>query len=170
MPKLTEKEAQEALSSKLKEKIASMSDAQVAAENRRYDIVERLEKIAADEEVGGVFQKLGRDAAWEIFSKKVAEFGGIEKMSDEQKAEAVAAVEEAADSLAGDIAERETQLVDARLEESGEAALPEKDAADLAALRAYEELHPGELAKIAAEKLAGEGYELVGADGKAVKK
>ena len=170
MPKLTEKEAQDAVSTKLKEKIASMSDAEVAAENRRYDITDRLQKLAADEEVGGAFQKLGRDAAWKIFSDKVASFGGLEKMSDEQKAEALGAVEEATDALAGDLAEREGELVDARIEEAGEAALPEKSAQDLAALKAYEQLHPGELAKIAAEKLTAEGYELQGADGKPVAK
>lgn len=169
MPMLTEKEAQEAVSAKLREKIAKMSDKDVAAQLARFETMERLEKVAADEEIGGAFMKMGRDQAWEIFTKKVAEFGGLEKMSDDQKAEALGAVEEAANGLAESIADGEGELTDARISESAEEALPEKDAQDLAALKAYEKAHPGELAKIAREKLASEGYELVGADGKPVK-
>lgn len=169
MPTLTEKEAQDALSAKLKEKIASMSDEEVAAELARHERLERLEKTAADEQVGGAFMFLGRQQAWGIFTEKVAAAGGLEKMSDEQKAEALAETEAAVDELGADIAEREGELIEAREAEAAEGALPEKDAQDLAALRAFEKLHPGELAKVAREKLASEGYEIVEKKGEAKK-
>lgn len=165
---LSKEEQDKALSETLRTKIAAMSPEEVTAKLAYYDSLERLEKLAADEEVGGAFMKIGRDQAVAAFGghlQKITKTASVkeamEKASDEQKAEALEAVEGEISDLGNTIAEGEAELVEARGNEASEEALPEKEAQDLAALRAYEQAHPGELAKMAREKLASEGFELV---------
>lgn len=158
---LTEKEAQEALSAKIREKVAAMDDATVARELARLERREAMDKLGMEGQVGGAFMKVGNSQTWDIFVKKVAAAGGIEKMSDEQKQQALAETEAEVDALGDDIVEREGAVIEARESEASEGSLPEKEAMDLAAMRACDRLFPGELAKHAAEKLKQEGYELV---------